>query len=134
LAEINAEERMKRALELVDKIDLPSLVKVFSSLLRAYGGFAKAIGTLQRDQKDSYEALQYLGEMAPDFLGRLIEKAPPEIIGTLMKIFVRMATLTTKLNQLMDLPPEEKIRLGESLLEFANDFEKLLELKKEKKE
>jgi len=128
--EKSPEERVERALELASKIDISNLVRVFSSLLRAYGQFAQTIGTLQRDQKDSFEALQHLGEMAPEFLEKMVDKAPPEVIGVFMKLFLRITSLSTKLNKLMDLSPEEKIEVGESLLKFADEFEKVDELLK----
>ena len=122
------EEKVKRAAELAEKVDVKSLVKVFISLLHAYGDMAETVGTIQRDYKESFEALTYLGMVAPRFMERIVEKAPPEVVGLFMKILMRMTVLGPKMNKLMELPPKEKIKMGKELHAYARDFEKVLEL------
>jgi len=121
-------EKMKRAVELAKRVDITSLVKVFVSLLRAYGNMAKAVGTIQLEHKDSFEALTYLGVVAPQLMERIVEKAPPEIVGLFMKILMKMTVLGPKMGKIMELPAKEKVKIGEELNDYAEDFEKLLKL------
>ena len=120
------EEKIKRAVELAEKVDITSLVKVFVSLLRAYGNMAKAIGTIQLEYKESFEALTYLGIVAPRLMERVVEKAPPDVVGLFMKILMKMTVLGPKMGKIMELPAEEKVKIGEELNAYAEDFEKLL--------
>jgi len=120
------EAKTKRALKLVDEIDMARLMEVFSTIVDSYGDFAISVGNIEKKDPKVFEALEYLGQMTPELMSRIVETQPPEIVGLFMRILVRMSTLGPQMSKLMDQPAEEKIRLGEEMKEFAKDFRDLL--------
>jgi hypothetical protein len=123
------EESIKSAVADIDKIakeiDIGGVFKVFISLLRAYGSFAKAIGTIEKTNTSSYEALLYLGQNAPQVMSILAQKSPPEEFGAFMKLALRLVEIGPKLDTIMTLSAEEKIQMGEELERISNEFDEL---------
>jgi hypothetical protein len=130
------EESIKNAAvdvaKIVDKIDMKSIFSVFTSLLRAYGNFAKAIGTIEKTDTSSYEALLYLGQNAPQVMSILAQKSPPEEFGAFMKLTLKLIDISPKLDKIATLPSDEKIQLGAELENIANEFDELWKLIQEK--
>lgn len=138
-----SEETIKSATEkitqIADKIDMKGIFYVFTSLLRAYGSFAKALGTIEKTNAASYEALLYLGQNAPQIMSILAKKSQPEEFGAFMQLTLKLIDITPKLDKIATAPAEEKIQVGTELESIANEYDSLwkqLEEKtlKEKKE
>ena len=115
--------------EEVTREDIKNLVEMFAHLLDAYGSFANSLGKIQKTHEEAYETMfsLELAESLPEILSIVSEKGPPELSKLLTKIFVKMATLLPRIGKLMDLPANEKIKLGKNLKSLAKDFEKLIE-------
>lgn len=120
------DEETKKILAIADKIDPFSLMDVVVSLLRAYGNFAKAIGDIQSKSPEAYELIIEFGKSAPEILKRIAERSPPAVIGTYVQVSVRLLELQDKMNNIMQLSPEEKMKLGEELVDIANSYEQVL--------
>ena len=127
-------ERVKRTLAIAEKIDIFSLMKVVVDLLRAYGNFAKSVGEIQQRNADAYELILEFGKAAPQILKSLAEKSPPAVLGTYVQISLRLLELQEKMNKIMQLSPEEKMELGEELVQIANSYEQVLAKIKEEME
>ena len=82
-------EKIKEAYEKAKDIDIVSLLKTFIQLLKVYGYFGKKIGILQTENKNAFEAITYLGSIAPDFMDSVAKKSPPEEFGVFCKGILR---------------------------------------------
>lgn len=120
-----SEQELQKVLEIANKVDMKSVFGVFISLLRSYGDFAKAIGTIEKEQPDSYEAILYLGKFAPQILSILAEKSPPEELGAFIKLTMKLIELGPKMDTISTLGADEKIRIGTELREIANEYDLL---------
>ncbi|MHA1628557.1 MAG: hypothetical protein ACTSVS_00015 [Candidatus Heimdallarchaeota archaeon] len=123
--EIN-EEKLKEAHKAIEKIDTKSLMNAFIGILRAYADLAKRIGEIQRYNQEAFEAIQYLGLVAPKLLQELAKKSPPAEFGVFMKTLIDLVELAPKLNNIMELPAEEKINVGERLMGIADTLDEML--------
>lgn len=124
---IEKDEKIKEALELASKVDMNKLMRGISTLMHSYGNLATTMGNVQLEQEGALEAIFYLGENLPMFVDKLLEKTSPEVFGKIMKVMFRMLSLSSKIGDMMHLPPEEKISLGEELEEFAKELVELTE-------
>lgn len=120
------DERFKRAVELAKKIDVYALMKVVTNLLRAYGEFSKAVGQVQAENREAYELILEFGKAAPQILSTIAERSPPAVIGSFVQVSLRLLKLQEKMKTMMELSPEEKIKLGEEIIETANSYEEAL--------
>lgn len=120
-------EKIQEALKKVEEIDAYKLFNTLVQMLRLYGEMGKRIGTLQRDNQDTFEAIGYLGSIAPQFMQALAKKSPPEELGVLVKTFLELFELSPKLENMMKLSAEEKIKIGERLIDIANTLEEMME-------
>lgn len=126
MSEPITDEKLKRAIELAKEIDIFSLMKVVTNLLKAYGEFAKAVGRVQATDPDAYELILEFGKAAPQILRSIAERSPPAVVGSFIQVALRLMELQEKMNNLMQLSPEEKIKLGEEIIEVANSYEQVL--------
>lgn len=124
MAELD-EAKIREAVKKAEKIDVKSLFRAFTQMLRVYGEMGKKIGTIQKDNKDAFEALIYLGSIAPQFMQILAKKAPPAELGAFIKAFLELLELAPKLENLMKLSAEEKIQVGERLEKIADTLEEM---------
>lgn len=108
--------------ELTEK-DFQTLIHVVSQILKVYGDFVFSFGTIENEYSDFIIILEKLGYFAPTLMGRFIEEAPPEIVRDFMKTFIKLFFIFPKLGKLMELEPNEKIKLGKDLIELADDFQ-----------
>ncbi|RLI21526.1 hypothetical protein DRO54_03510 [Candidatus Bathyarchaeota archaeon] len=120
------EEKLKEALKAIEKIDIKSLMNAFIGILRAYADLAKRIGKIQKDNQEAFEAMQYLGLVAPKLLQELAKKSPPAEFGVFVKTLIDLVELAPKLNNIMELSAEEKINVGERLMSIANTLDGML--------
>jgi len=127
-----SEEELKKAIEIANKVDMKGIFNVFISLMRSYGNFAKSIGTIEKEHPDSYEAILYLGKVAPQLMSILAVKSPPEELGAFIKLTLKLMELGPKLDKIATLPAEEKIQVGTELVNIANEYEALWKQVEEK--
>jgi hypothetical protein len=127
-----SEEELKKAIEIANKVDMKGIFTVFISLMRSYGNFAKSIGTIEKEHPDSYEAILYLGKVAPQLMSILAGKSPPEELGAFIKLTLKLMELGPKLDKIATLPAEEKIQVGTELVNIANEYEALWKQVEEK--
>jgi len=110
------------------KDEIKELAEMYKYLLEAYGLFAETLGKIQKTHENAYASMFSLEAAAkfPELLSELSEKKP-ELSKLLTNIFVKLATSLPVLNNLMNLPADEKIQLGKNLKSLAKDFKELLE-------
>lgn len=126
-------EKIKQAVEKAEKVDIDSLMKAFVQMLRVYAELARKIGTLQRDNKDAFEAIGYLGSIGPQIIQTLAKRTPPEELGAFIKAFMQLLEIAPKLDNIMKLSADEKIEVGELLEKIADTFDEMLKEIQEKK-
>jgi len=127
------EEKLKDAIEKAKGVDIDKLMKAFVDMLKTYSEMAKRIGVIQRDNKDAFESITYLGSIAPQVVRMLAKKAPPAEFGAFIQAFMDLLELAPKLNELMKLPAEEKIEIGNRLEKIANTLEEMINKVSEKR-
>jgi len=120
------EDRIQTAVEKAKGVDTEKLIRAFVEMLRAYSELAQRIGNIQKDNKEAFEAMTYLGSIAPQMLKMLSQKAPPAEFGAFIKAFMDLLELAPKLDELMKLPAEEKIALGKKIGEIASTLEEMI--------
>lgn len=111
------------------KEEIISLVTMFAELMRAYGSFSGSLGKIQKAHVEAYERLFSLEaiEKLPEMLSKVMEEKPPELSKLIIRIFSKMTAFLPRINKIMALSAEDKIKLGENLRSLAKDFGKLLE-------
>jgi len=127
-----AEEKMDEERDLSaapndEEIDFSILTELLADLLNIYGEFAISIGNLQKDHKELFESLMNQEFLTKSLMEEFVEKADPETVALFLKIFVKMPTVFSKLGKMMQLEPEDKIKLGEELKELSRDLRELIE-------
>jgi len=118
------EEEIENIMEKLKKIDLEDMLQVIISLTSALGQFIRKIGEIEKEFPDALKMIEKLGKN-PKIWEVIADKAPPEILGTLFKIGVKLSTLS-RINDISKLNPDEKIETGKMLESLAKDFKKLL--------
>ncbi|MCW3985430.1 MAG: hypothetical protein NWE91_03340 [Candidatus Bathyarchaeota archaeon] len=121
----NSEKENKAKLS---KEEVKNLVEMLRYLMDAYGLFAEKLGKIQKSHKEAFDSMFSLesAEKLPEVMSMIVEKAP-EMGKLYTSIFIRMMTVMPRINKLMTLSADEKIKLGESLKTLAKDLDKLLE-------
>ena len=111
----------------LSKEELKGMTEMYRYLMDAYGSFAENLGKIQKNHGEAYKTMfsLELAEKLPEMLGVLSEKGPPELAKLLMEMFVKMSAFLPRINRLMDLSAEEKIKLGKNLKSLAKDFDRL---------
>jgi hypothetical protein len=121
-----SEEKLKAIAEKVKNIDLNTLMKAFVEMLRAYSEMAIRVGVLQRDNQDAFEAINYLGSIAPQVMRLLAKKAPPAELGAFIQAIMDLIEIGPKLDKLNEAPAEDKIQIGEKLGKIADALEEMI--------
>jgi len=120
----------------LEKEEVISLAEMFAQLMNAYGDFAESLGKIQKAHAEAYEDIFSLEtiEKFPEMLTKVIEEEPPEISRLVIGIFSKMTAVLPRIAKIMELPADDKIKLGENLKSLAKDFKKLLEWAEKRKE
>lgn len=111
----------------ITKEEAKGMAEMYKSLLDAYGQFAETLGNIQMTHVEAYtsmfsiEAATQLPEMLSEMSNRI-----PELGKLLTGIFVKLASYTPSLANLMNLSGKDKIELGRNLKSLARDFGELL--------
>jgi len=100
-----------------------NLIRIFISILSENGKLITKMGEIEEKFPDEFKMMK---EFSPERLDAFVEKAPPEIAGLFLKIMLRAAAIGPKTNRAMDLPAEEKLKLGKQINELVKDLEILL--------
>jgi hypothetical protein len=124
-------EKIKEAVEKISKIDILTFFEATNRMMKAYADLAKRIGHIQKENQEAFETMSYLGSIAPQMVRMLAERAPPEEFGAFIKAFMELLEIAPKLDSLMSLSAEEKIKVGEKLESIANTFEEMIKRTKE---
>lgn len=120
----------------LEKEEVISLAEMFAQLMNAYGDFAESLGKIQKAHAEAYEDIFSLEtiEKFPEMLTKVVEEEPPEISRLVIGIFSKMTAILPRIAKIMELPADDKIKLGENLKSLAKDFKKLLEWAEKRKE
>ena len=120
----------------LEKEEVFGLVEMFEELMSAYGSFAGNLGKIQKNHEEAYKEMFSLQaiERLPEMLSNVMTEAP-EVGKLVVTIFAKMTAFLPRITNIMELPADDKIVLGENLKSLAKDFRKLRELveKEEKK-
>jgi len=120
----------------LEKKEIVNLVEMFADLMNAYGSFSENLGKIQKTHKETYEEMFSLeaAEKIPEMLSKIVAEGPSELSSLFVRIFAKMTTFLPRVNKMMELSAEEKIKLGKNLKSLAKDFGKLLEWVEKKEE
>jgi len=114
----------------IEQQQIKEFVEAFIEYLKSMGAFAIKIG--ETEQKYPH-ALRMMAEMAsPENIADFISKAPQEIIVKLLGLILRASSLGSKMQRsLNELSAEEKIQLGNEMIELAIDISDLMKTAEE---
>lgn len=59
-------------------------------------------------------------------LSKIAAKSPPAVIGTYVQVSLKLFALQEKMSKLTELNADEKIQLGNELIEIANTYEQVI--------
>ncbi len=126
------EAKVKDALEKIKDINIDKLILAFVQTLRVYGDLATRMGQIQKDNPEAFDSMQYLSLIAPQLMKKLAKEAPPQEFGAFIKAFFDLLELGPKLDQINDLPADEKIEIGKKLFQIASVLEEMVKKGAEK--
>jgi len=92
------------------------------------GKLITKMGELEKKYPKEFSLMK---DFSAERVQEFIDKAPPEIAGLFLKILLRTTTIAPKMSNAMNLPADEKIKLGEQIGGLVKDLEALLEKVKE---
>ena len=98
--------------------------------LKSMGAFAKKVGEVEKKYPEAFEMMEKMS--SPEALTEFVEKLPPDILVTMLKLLIRAGGVSSKMRKEMsELTPDEKIEIGKELIAMANDISKLMKKTKE---
>ena len=118
-------EELQKAREILERTDIKTMSMLIVDLMSTIGKFAETIGRLEKDYSEAFVAFKTIGQ-SPQLLDILVSKAPPDTIGIFIKLIIRLTVIQSKLSKLMELPADEKIKLGKDLIQISEDFRELV--------
>ena len=92
-------------------------------LLETIGKTIKMIGEIERKTKKNIEEIMR-EFLKPETLVEISRKVPSDVFGEMMSLMLEIATL--RLRDFSKLTSEEKIKLGEKIIDLAEKLRKLL--------
>jgi len=105
--------------------EIKEFIDVSIVYLKSLGTFAKKIGEVEKRYPEALKMMQHIS--SPETLTGFVSKAPPEIVVSLLKIFIRASSLSTKMGKdISELTADEKIELGKELIALANEMSGLM--------
>jgi len=123
-------ETSEKNADSAEQQQIKEFVEAFIEYLKSMGTFAVKIGETERKYP---HALQMMAEMSsPENVANFISKAPQEIIVKLLGLILRASSLSAKMQRsLNELSAEEKIQLGNEMIELAIDISDLMKTAEE---
>lgn len=106
-------------------VEMKEFAMAFILFLKSMGTFAKKIGQAEKKYPEAFKMMEKIS--SPEVLTEFVSKAPPQVVVTTLKIFIRAGSLSSKMKKEMsELTPDEKIELGKELIALADDLSDLL--------
>jgi len=122
------QEGVDEFLEKLTEKEFAILFDVISKIMISFGDFIRSFGTIERDYGEYLVILQQAADYGPVLLERFVEEAPPEILQDFMRLFIKLFVVLPKLSKMMELEPDEKIKLSEDLYELAEAFTEMRDI------
>jgi len=121
------EEEIEEFKERFKKIDPDNLLDMVVEILNIYGSFVEKFGSVQKKYASEFELFDVFAKrpLSPEIINMIVDKASPETAGIMLKIMLKLNTITPQMNRLMELSAREKIELGKTIKSIAKDFSKL---------
>jgi len=102
------------------------LSRVLAKMIRTYGVMLKTTGEIEKSSgKRIEELLEYFSK--PDLLMEVVKDVPKSIAGEFFIMMMEMAALSQKLKDFTKLNPDEKISVGERLINISERMNRLIE-------
>ncbi|RLG40327.1 MAG: hypothetical protein DRO05_06620 [Thermoproteota archaeon] len=95
---------------------------ILPELVDSFGKCLKVMGHLEKAGFSPSEILQ-----DPEIISTFAEKAPPELLGKFVKVLLRLTALLSQKKEIKDMTGDEKIKIGQALIELARDLRDLME-------
>lgn len=106
-----------------DSTEMPKEFRILVEFLKTYGELIKIIGQIEKETGKPIDEI-YREILKPEIVNKVTSKIPMELFAKLILTLVRISSLPV--NRLNQLPPEEKIRVGEQLIEYTMELEKII--------
>lgn len=103
--------------------DFLKFVEDYIYLLKQMGNFIVTMGNTEQKHPDMFEQVKKLG--SPEVLETLVDRVPPEILTKMFKTLIRFARLS-QVNNIMALPPAEKISIGKEMMALSEGLNELM--------
>lgn len=103
--------------------DFLKFVEDYIYLLKEMGTFVVTMGKTEQKHPDMFEQVKKLG--SPEVLETLVDKIPPDILASMFKTLIKFIRLG-KVNDVMSLPPDEKIGIGEEMITISDELKELM--------
>lgn len=113
-----------RSTKEMDK-EMKEFIETSIVYLKSMGTFAQKVGKVEKKYPEALEIMEKIS--SPEVLTEFVSKAPPEVVVTILKIFIKAGGLSSKLDKGMGkLTADEKIEVGKELIALANDLSDLM--------
>ena len=102
------------------------LSRVLAKMIHTYGVMLKTTGEIEKTSgKRIEELLEYFSK--PELLMEIVKDMPKDIVGEFFMMIMEMAALSQKLKDFTKLNPDEKISMGERLINLSERMNRLIE-------
>jgi len=100
-------------------------LRIIIDMLKMYAQLLNVIAEVEENSGKRFDEL--LKELfSPAKLAGLYDKLPPDVYGEFMAMLLRLASLSSTVQNPMILPVDEKRRVASELAEIASSLEKLI--------
>lgn len=106
--------------------DFENFITVVSEIFEKLGSISVDIGNMEKTNPKGFASYTQL-EKDPEFFLKMTEHLPPESLGRVMRVFIKLSSLSSKLNNIMSLSDEEKIQLGNELKSLSKELKSMSE-------
>lgn len=112
-------QKLRTVMRQVKSEDMEPLIDAFLGMLEAFGKMMIGVGNLQKNSPDAYEYAREIGENPQAFLSIMIEKMPSARLKKGVQAFLELLSIMPKMRMFDDLPADEKIQLGEQVIDIV---------------
>jgi len=124
--ELNKVDKKKVA-KALERLDVNRLMRFMIEMLDVFGNLSISLGKLEKESKETFELIRVVSSDPKSFLSKLLEKGSAEEIKTLMEALLELDSLGPKFSRLLELAPEEKISIGNKLINISNKVREAFE-------
>jgi len=115
---------LRRGLWILSLSESESL-RIIIDMLKMYARLLNVIAEVEENSGKRFDEL--LKELfSPAKLAGLYNKLPPDVYGEFMAVLLRLASLSSTVQNPMILPVDEKRRVASELADIASSLEKLI--------